>query len=125
MFMCAAERIPLEENMICAVMVGHPVRIVDEAERHFEMKAVVPAVREGESLRKPRVDCPLVKFLHSAHSSGRKKTKIRPDAVRKLTMLTKIYAERWSERTLSLRTIRFLLKKSVLISFSVVNAYGR
>ena len=92
--MRTAEGIPLVKNMVGAVVVGQPVRVVDEAKRHLQMKAVVPAVREGKSLRKAGVNCPLVKILHSAHSSGRKKTKIRPDAVRKLTMLTKIYAER-------------------------------
>ena len=88
-FMRTAEGIPLIENMP-AIVVGEPVRIVDQSEWHFEMKAIVTAIGEGEALRQPCVDVPLVKILHSTHSSGRKTTKVRPKATAKPITLTRM-----------------------------------
>ena len=93
-FMRAAVGIPLIENVICAVVVSQTVRVVDESERHLKMKAIVPSMREGKSLCKLCINFPLVKILHSAHSSGRKKVKVRPNATPKPTALTRMYSAR-------------------------------
>ena len=95
-FVRAAVGIPLVENMIRTVVVRHAVRVVDESERHLDMKAIVPTMREGEALREFCINRPLVKILHVAHSSGRKKVKVRPNATPKPTALTRMYSGRWS-----------------------------
>ena len=60
----AAERIPLVEDMVFAIRERQAIRVVDEAERHLEMEAVVPAVRQREASRHLSVDGLLIKLFH-------------------------------------------------------------
>ena len=82
--------------MVRTVMIRQTIRVIDESERHLKMKAIVPAMREGEALRKLRINFPLVELLHNTHSSGRKKVKVKPNATPKPTALTRMYSARWS-----------------------------
>ena len=56
MFVLDAQGIPLEEDVVLSRVPGNPVGIVDEAERHFQMEVVVPAVRERESFAHLGID---------------------------------------------------------------------
>ena len=58
-----AQGIPLKEDVVLSRVPRKPVGIVDEAERHFEMEVVVPAMLQGKSLAHLRVDRFLVKRL--------------------------------------------------------------
>ena len=60
----AAQRVPLVEDVVLAVRERHAIRVVDEAERHLEMEAVVPAVRQGEAGRHLGIDGLLIKLFH-------------------------------------------------------------
>ena len=60
----AAKRIPLVEDMVFAIRERQAIRVVDEAERHLEMEAVVPAVRQREASRHLSVDGLLIKLFH-------------------------------------------------------------
>ena len=92
--MRAAKGIPLIENMVRAVMIHEPVRVVDETERHLDMQTVVQMMHRRESRRDPRIDLHFVKMLHCTHSSGRKNVKVRPNATAKPTALTRMYSTR-------------------------------
>ena len=54
------------------------------------MKAIVTTIDEGKSLSQPSINVPLVKILHSTHSSGRKTTKVKPKATAKPITLTRM-----------------------------------
>ena len=57
-----AERVPLVEDMRDAVLSDEAVRVVDEAEGHLEVEAVVIAVRERQALADLRIDGSTVEF---------------------------------------------------------------
>ena len=59
-----AERIPLIEDVVFAIRERQSVRVIDEAERHLEVEAVVPAVRQREAGRHSFIDGLLVKLFH-------------------------------------------------------------
>ena len=64
-FMRTTERVPLVENMVFAIIVAETVGVVDEAERHLQMKAVVPTVLKGESRCHLGIYGLFVKMLHA------------------------------------------------------------